>query len=64
MSSCEHQDGKGKARQEPDEREELYAVLATEDREGGDAPVSSERGEESAMCLYLRTIDSSKRWRR
>jgi hypothetical protein len=43
-STREHHDGKGKVRQEPDEREELYAMLATEDREGGGTPVSSERG--------------------
>jgi hypothetical protein len=44
MSTREHHDGKGEARQELDEREELYVVLATEDCEGGGAPVSSERG--------------------
>jgi hypothetical protein len=51
-SSREHQDGKGKARQEPNEREELYAVLATEDREDGGAPVSSERGT-SRQCALI-----------
>jgi hypothetical protein len=34
----------GKMRRGLDEREELYAVLAMEDREGGGAPVKSEQG--------------------
>jgi hypothetical protein len=31
-------------RRGPDEKEEPYAVLATEDREGGGASVNTERG--------------------
>jgi hypothetical protein len=53
-SSREHQGGKGKARQEPDEREELYAVLATEDREDSGFSVSSERGK-SRQCTFTFT---------
>jgi hypothetical protein len=50
-SSREQQGEKGNAGQGSDEREERSAALAMEDREGGDAPVSSERGK-SANVAY------------
>jgi hypothetical protein len=43
-SSQKHQDEKGKKGQEPDEREERSAALATEDHEGGGVPMSSKWG--------------------
>jgi hypothetical protein len=36
-----------KTRRGPHEKEELYADLAMKDREGGGAPVNSERGKAS-----------------
>jgi hypothetical protein len=50
-SSHEQQGEKGNAGQGSDEREECSAALATEDREGSGAPVSSERGK-SANVAY------------
>jgi hypothetical protein len=53
-SSREQQGEKGNVGQEPNEREERSTTLATEDHEGGSAPVSSERGQVGNAPLPLR----------